>query len=338
MNNKIGMEELEYGVCIRCYTYNQSAYILDALNSFVIQKTSFPYVIIVVDDASTDGTRRVISDFVCTQFDIKDSSIAYQKETEHANIIYARHVSNKNCYIASVFLKRNLYKEASLKSDIVDEWRNKSKYEALCEGDDWWLTENKLQTQYDTLEEHLEVDMCACGTICYRDGKAIKEISPSSTNRTLTVNETILGGGGFLGTNSLMCRVSLLHDNFQFWRFFRLDYFLQIHGALRGGIFYLSDCMSAYRLSSNGSWTKTFKKNYNYWYFHRRKVIYTLELLNIETNYIHKQIIDQKISELYIGLFNFGFKSSVFHDAIKQMSLSRKIAYIINVCYGLLRR
>lgn len=334
MNIEVPIPDKDYKVLVRCATYNHSKYICDALNGFAIQETDFPFICIVVDDASKDGNQEVIKQYANDNCDMSKAEIS---EDDISKYIRVPHKTNTNCVFLFCLLKVNLYCKPE-KQEIYKPYREVCEYEALCEGDDWWLTENKLQTQYDTLEEHLEVDMCACGTICYRDGKAIKEISPSSTNRTLTVNETILGGGGFLGTNSLMCRVSLLHDNFQFWRFFRLDYFLQIHGALRGGIFYLSDCMSAYRLSSYGSWTKTFKKNYNYWYFHRRKVIYTLELLNIETNYIHKQIIDQKISELYIGLFNFGFKSSVFHDAIKQMSLSRKIAYIINVCYGLLRR
>lgn len=47
-------------VSIRCTTYNQSSYINDALDGFVMQQTSFPFLALVVDDASTDGEQEVI--------------------------------------------------------------------------------------------------------------------------------------------------------------------------------------------------------------------------------------------------------------------------------------
>ena len=39
-------------VVIQCITYNHEAYIRDALKGFVMQKTDFPFVAIVHDDAS----------------------------------------------------------------------------------------------------------------------------------------------------------------------------------------------------------------------------------------------------------------------------------------------
>ena len=127
------MEEIKkYQVCIRCYTYNQALYISDALESFVIQKTNFPFVIVVVDDASSDGEQEVIRDFINKNFDIHDKATSYTRDTDLANVMYAQHSTNKNCYIAAILLKNNLYKEPDKKSVLVDEWRNQSKYEALC--------------------------------------------------------------------------------------------------------------------------------------------------------------------------------------------------------------
>ena len=42
----------KYKVIVRCITYNQSKYICDALNGFAIQETKFPFICIVVVDAS----------------------------------------------------------------------------------------------------------------------------------------------------------------------------------------------------------------------------------------------------------------------------------------------
>ena len=50
-------------VTIFCLTYNHSAYIREALEGFLNQKTNFPYNILVFDDASTDGTSEILRDY-----------------------------------------------------------------------------------------------------------------------------------------------------------------------------------------------------------------------------------------------------------------------------------
>ena len=320
------MEEVKkYQVCIRCYTYNHALYISDALESFVIQKTNFPFVIVVVDDASTDGEQDVIRDYLNNNFNVHDKTISYTKETDLANVMYAQHSTNKKCYIAAVLLKNNLYKEPDKKSVLVDEWRCQSKYEALCEGDDWWLSNEKLQKQFDILENHQEVDMCACGTSCFNDGNIQRSITPSSDERILSVEEVIMGGGGFLGTSSLMQRVSLLHDDMQFWRSFYLDYFNQIHGALRGGVYYLPECMAAYRLVSQGSWRDRMKEEYKKRFFHSERVIGTLNIFEKETDYrYHEEVVRIKMM-IYQKMFKNGIKN---HFLFERLSLSEKIKMV----------
>ena len=156
------MEEKEYKymVSVRCFTFNQSKYILDALNGFVMQQTNFPYVVMVVDDASTDGEQEVIRKFVSEQFDTNDTSVAYEKETDYAHITYAQHKTNKNCYIAVLYLKENHYSQRKTKMPYLAEWRDHVKYEALCEGDDYWIHPQKLQMQVDFLEKNEEYSLC----------------------------------------------------------------------------------------------------------------------------------------------------------------------------------
>ena len=142
-------KEYKYMVAVQCMTYNQSKYILDALNGFVMQQTNFPYVVMVVDDASTDGEQEVIRKFVSEQFDTNDTSVAYEKETDYAYITYAQHKTNKNCYIAVLYLKENHYSQRKTQMPYLAEWRDYVKYEALCEGDDYWIHPQKLQMQVD---------------------------------------------------------------------------------------------------------------------------------------------------------------------------------------------
>jgi len=52
MNINVPLPDKKYKVIVRCITYNHSKYICDALNGFAIQETKFPFICIVVDDAS----------------------------------------------------------------------------------------------------------------------------------------------------------------------------------------------------------------------------------------------------------------------------------------------
>ena len=119
-------------VSIRCVTYNHEPYIAQALDGFLMQKTSFPFEVIVHDDASTDKTAEIIR-----EYEIKFPKIIkpiYETENQ-----YSKH-------------------DGSL-SRIMDS-ACKGKYIALCEGDDYWIDENKLQLQVDFLEKNSEYGMC----------------------------------------------------------------------------------------------------------------------------------------------------------------------------------
>lgn len=50
-------------VSVCCITYNHENYISEAIEGFIMQKTSFPVEIIIHDDASTDGTADIIRSY-----------------------------------------------------------------------------------------------------------------------------------------------------------------------------------------------------------------------------------------------------------------------------------
>ena len=121
-------------VAIRCITYNHEPYIRDCLDGFVMQKTDFPFVAIVHDDASTDGTTNIIREYAKKYPDI----IKPIFETE-------------NQYSKGVESIMRIMRNALIDSG--------ASYIAMCEGDDYWTDPLKLQKQVDYLESHPDVGM-----------------------------------------------------------------------------------------------------------------------------------------------------------------------------------
>lgn len=148
-----------YDVLIRCFTYNHAKYILQTLKGFVSQETKFPYLIVVMDDASTDEAASLINNYIQSEFDLnsKNSSV---EETDYAFITFAHHRSNQNCDIVFYSLKYNHNKVRDKKLAYISDWRSKSKYEAICEGDDYWVDSAKLQLQVDLMERNDDMAFC----------------------------------------------------------------------------------------------------------------------------------------------------------------------------------
>jgi glycosyltransferase involved in cell wall biosynthesis len=112
-------------VSICCLTYNHEKYLRTAIESFLMQETSFPIEIVIHDDASTDGTAEIVA--------------AYQ--------------SQRPDLFVSIRQPANLYSQGV--RGITVRYllpRARGRYVALCEGDDYWTDPRKLQKQVDFLE------------------------------------------------------------------------------------------------------------------------------------------------------------------------------------------
>lgn len=155
---------------VHCPTYNQRAFIIDALNGFAMQQTNFPFVCTIMDDASTDGEQEVIKKYVDEHFELQDTAVAYEEETDDCHTTFARHKTNRNCFFAVVYLKENLYKKTKPRWPYLVEWRE-TKYIAICEGDDYWTDPMKLQRQVDFLEAHEDYSMCFTNCFVEKGGK-----------------------------------------------------------------------------------------------------------------------------------------------------------------------
>lgn len=145
---------------ISCMTYNHAQFVKEALQGFVMQETTFPFVAIIVDDASSDETQEVIKCFLSDCFDVLSDTMVYEQSKDEASEIVARNKTNKNCFFVVYLLKENHYHLRRSKWRYIAKWTKDIKYTAICEGDDFWIDPNKLQKQVDFMEMHNDYSMC----------------------------------------------------------------------------------------------------------------------------------------------------------------------------------
>ncbi|MBP3785021.1 MAG: hypothetical protein J6I32_00175 [Bacteroidaceae bacterium] len=258
------MEEKQYKwmVFTGCVTFNQAPYIVDAMNGFTMQQTTFPFVCTIVDDASTDGEPEVIRQYLQEHFDLDDKSVVHHEETDDYVLCFARHKENRNCHFAVLWLKYNHHSRHKSIKPYVAEWKEKSKYYALCEGDDYWTSPKKLQRQVQFLEQHDDYAM-SCSWAAVRSVDHIVGLRKFKTCNfeslvcfngitTLTVlfreelreryNEEVVPiapGGWLMG-----------------------DYPIWLYMSLKGKIHYIAEPLGVYRLQPEStSHSKDFQKS-----------------------------------------------------------------------------
>lgn len=212
-----------YKVLVNCMTFNQAKYITDALEGFTMQQTNFPFICIIIDDASTDGEQNVIKKFIEDNFDFSQNADAYHKETDYAYITFAQHKTNHNCFFYVLYLKENHYsnpdKYSGKKMEYLSEWRNACEYEAICEGDDYWIDPLKLQRQVSYMDCHNDCSLCFTAVEWYyqSNNTFVKKNVELNFNKTLEYNqnkivENILDSNKYyIQTNTVLYR--LMHYN-----------------------------------------------------------------------------------------------------------------------------
>lgn len=222
-------------ITVLVLTFNHEEYIQVALDSILNQTHELDVEVLIHDDCSTDGTVEVISN-------------------------YQRRNADK---ITLVLQDENQYKggrQAVL--PLALEYCS-GDFIAICEGDDFWITPNKLQKQYEALIDNPGINGCFHPAFA-EDPKGNRDIfaNHASVVTTFTAEETILGDGAFCPTASLFFRrgsVQKMSDEL-----IKMipcgDYFIQIFSAFSGGLVYLPEPMSVYRTGQVNSFSGSFAK------------------------------------------------------------------------------
>jgi len=241
-------------VCVRCMTFQHSSYIKDAMNGFVMQETTFPYVCVIVDDASSDGEPEIIKQYLFDHFDM-ESSESSKEETEDYVKYVSWHKTNKNCCFVVLLLKYNHYGKKD-KGVYFKEWFDTAKYVAQCEGDDYWIDPKKLQKQVSIMEENSKVMLVHSA---FRMVNAKKEIIEASRYRGY-MNHSKSGDvfARLLWRNYILTLTTCYRRELWASETFKnapksLDYRMFLTAAALGDIVYLEEETGSYRMTDTGA-------------------------------------------------------------------------------------
>ena len=222
----IPQPEQEYTVLIHCSTYNHGEYIKDALEGFVMQKCTYSFCAIIIDDCSTDNSPEMIRKYA----------------EEYPDII------------KPILLGKNHMQRGILRDPYFEKWHQRAKYIAQCEGDDHWIDPNKLQKQVDYLEGNRSVNICTHNAFRqYPDGKKVL-FNKNVKTGVYSLSQCLLKGW-FTPTASFLYRNNYTRSPLWEINGCSGDMAELYSNLLMGDLYYSDEVMSVYNYGTPGSMT-----------------------------------------------------------------------------------
>jgi glycosyltransferase involved in cell wall biosynthesis len=213
-------------VSVLMITYNHERFISQAIESVLAQKTRFEFELVVGEDFSTDGTRRICEAFA----------------TSHPQ------------RVRLLPSTRNL----GLLGNYTRTWEAcRGDYVATIDGDDFWLAPDKLATQVNVLESNPRLSMCFHNArLADENGNLANVVNESATIPREIPFRDFIENGLFMPTATVMFRGGLFRQLPEWMRHLPFeDWPTHVLHATRGPIAFVPQSMSAYRIHPQGVWS-----------------------------------------------------------------------------------
>ncbi len=274
-------------------TYNHEKYIKECLDSILSQKTDFDLEILLGEDDSEDRTREICIEYA-EKYPEKISLFLHDRN----NVIYVngKPTGNYN-FIYSITKARG-------------------EYIAICEGDDYWIDDCKLQKQVDALEKHKEHSICFHDVVeCYEDSKKSNFLA-CKKQKEVTLLQDILQRN-YIPTCSVVFRNQNI-TNIPHWfvKSMAGDWLLHLINAQYGSILYIDKVMGVHRIHQGCIWSSN---------THIKNILTSLEIYDLlEENF-------KPCKEEYRWAFLFGKSNLIYQLAYeykKRKSLIRSYYFL----------
>lgn len=280
-------------VSICCTSFNHEKYIEQALDGFLMQKTSFAFEIVIHDDASTDSSPAIIK--------------KYQKR--FPNIIRPL-LQTKNQYSKGI---------KAINPNFNYE-RTKGKFIALCEGDDYWTDPLKLQKQVDFLNKNEDFIFTFHNTMDLSPNGDLNKKYNSDMKCTFTISDF----SEYLYSRTLSIVFKKPKDFMPiFLKSVKIgDWPLTIYLLQYGKAKYFPDTMGVYRKHDQGLWNSSNSKF---------KTISKFETFVILRSYLkkeYKSLFNYKILKLSKHYTYYHIKSLNVYKSINGLFYYIKFKFV----------
>lgn len=271
-------------VSICMLSYNHEKYICNALNSILNQKTDFGFEILIHDDASRDDSQKII--------------LEYTRR-------YPR-------IIKPILQKVNQQSQEIYPSVNFNYPRANSPFMAMCECDDHWIGEHKLQKQIDALLDNPHVDFSFHSAILvdYKDpNKPEARLfgDYAKSDAVIPLANIMHRTRGWIPTASCVIRKRAKDEFLSFLKdrlYLTLgDIYLQFFGARSGGALFFSEPMSLYRYRTPQSWSDKIQSDSYRTRMHNLAMLRSYLELDQITNHVYSYDFSALILQRLIWLY-----------------------------------
>ena len=202
-------------VSVRTATYNHEKFIGQCLEGILMQRTDFPYEVVIGEDCSTDRTQEIV--------------LAYEKK-----------------YPDKIHVRTSEMNVGPARNSLRIHQACRGKYHAMCEGDDYWIDPLKLQKQVDFMEAHPDVSLCFHNAFVVRENVLNATLFLRSAMKEMLTFEDACQTT--IPTASVMARSEIL-ATLPEWRvkIWCGDVLFRLWCAHHGNLGYLNEIMSVYR-------------------------------------------------------------------------------------------
>jgi glycosyltransferase involved in cell wall biosynthesis len=213
--------------CVRVLmiTYNHVRYVEQAVRSVMMQETTFPFHLVVLDDCSTDGTQDVLHELA-------------------------------TLWPGRMRVELGVVNRNDNRSFVREFEQTQARYVAWLDGDDYWTATDKLQRQVEFMEVHPECPLSFHDVLVrHEDGSREPYRMSGSNDVEFTDLESLWLHVPVAACASMLRKGVVTRFPGWFDSVLLADWALYILHAMHGPVGYFPAVMGVYRVHSAGLWT-----------------------------------------------------------------------------------